>query len=200
MPAHNYGQISPQQQLHFLCKLIKKIKDEHNFAANDKQAILELSQQLEHYKQERVSEEKLEQIIAEIKTHIEVMETSKMHPKLIQTFKQYGLYRILYRNSLIKGIDDESGLASVLKAGFIGIALSALAVLLFTAAALLGAPMWLGFISNALFATAATYIAALIYGVVNDLFATKANLPYFLLGHQPQQNSVYAAMILLSKD
>jgi MFS family permease len=79
---------------------------------------------------------------------------------------------------------------SSLKNGYIGVAIAALITVLFATSALFGAPVWLTVIASALFASAVTYLSALVYGVFNDLFATKASLPYFLLGHQPQQQSL----------
>ncbi len=96
----------------------------------------------------------------------------------------------MYRNALVKGEDDESILGQLLKNGFIGVGIAALGIILFAAASLLGAPVWVTVIANAFFASSVTHLAALVYGVVNDLFATRSNLAYFLLGHQPQQASI----------
>jgi hypothetical protein len=63
-------------------------------------------------------------------------------------------------------------------------------VLLFALTTLLAAPVWFTVITSALFVSSTTYLSALVYGVVNDLFATRSNLPYFLLDHQPQQTSL----------
>ncbi|GGI86003.1 hypothetical protein GCM10007966_13270 [Legionella impletisoli] len=90
----------------------------------------------------------------------------------------------------MNGIDDTSGLKQSLKAGFVGLGISGFGVALFTLTSLIAAPVWITVLSTAIFAGSVTYLSALLYGVVNDLFATKSNLSYFLLGHQPQQHSM----------
>jgi hypothetical protein len=106
--------------------------------------------------------------------------------------KEKGLYRMLYRNAKFKGqyLDEDDILRKLLRNGFVGVGISALIVAGFVATMLLGGPFWLAAIASGLFVGASVYVSGLLYGVANDLFATHANLPYFLLGHQPQQTSM----------
>ncbi|WP_133135643.1 hypothetical protein [Legionella rowbothamii] len=105
-------------------------------------------------------------------------------------FKKNGVYRILYRNPRMLG-QQYDGLNPLLRAGFTGVGISAVIVAFFVATTLIGgAPFWLTAVSAGLFTGASTYLSGILYGVVNDLFATKANLPYFLLGHQDEQKSM----------
>ncbi|HFF3630602.1 hypothetical protein OQJ02_04525 [Legionella sp. PATHC032] len=78
----------------------------------------------------------------------------------------------------------------LLRYGFIGVGISAVMILLFIYTAFFTAPFWLTAITTGLFVGASAYLSGILYGVVNDIFATHANLPYFLLGHQPQQTSL----------
>ncbi|WP_058535564.1 hypothetical protein [Legionella saoudiensis] len=110
---------------------------------------------------------------------------------VLDHFKKNGVYRILYRNARMRGQDDQGELKELLNAGFIGVGVSAVLIAFFVATTLIGgAPFWLTAVSAGLFTGASAYLSGILYGVVNDLFATKANLPYFLLGHQRQQNSM----------
>jgi hypothetical protein len=88
---------------------------------------------------------------------------------------------MLYHAPLMKHEEDDSGLMEGLKAGFIGVGLSAIFVALFIAAPFLALPFWATVITTGLFVASVTYISTLIYGVVNDYYATRANLPYFYL-------------------
>lgn len=103
-----------------------------------------------------------------------------------------GFYRILYRNAKVKGeeLPENDILKIVLRNGLTGIAISGLIIILFLTLSLVGAPSFILTLATGLFAGATAYLGALLYGVVNDYFATNANLPYFLLGHQPQQASL----------
>jgi hypothetical protein len=108
-------------------------------------------------------------------------------------FKKNGVYRILYRNPRMLGqqLPQDDVLNQLLRVGFTGVGISAVIIAFFVATTLIGgAPFWLTAVSAGLFTGASTYLSGILYGVVNDLFATKANLPYFLLGHQNQQKSV----------
>ncbi len=85
---------------------------------------------------------------------------------------------------------DQTGLIDYY---FAGLRWLVLAMLVFTAFALvhlLGAPTTLVAVVNALFAGFFVYVTAITYGIVNDILATKTHLPYFLLGHQPDQHSL----------
>ncbi len=110
----------------------------------------------------------------------------------VNYLKKHGFYRILYRNPQIMGeeLKPNDILHKLLRNGFIGVAASALIILLFSTTVFFAAPFWLTAITTGLFIGASTYLSGILYGVINDLFATRANLPYFLLGHQPQQKSL----------
>lgn len=134
--------------------------------------------------------EKLKSAILEVKKTIAQLETHDQQSMLLKNFRDNGLYRILYRNSTLKGIDSTDILPNLLKDGSIGIGISAIVVALFAAISILTVPAWITVSTTALFSAAMTYLSAISYGVINDLFATRSNLPYFLLGHQPQQHSL----------
>ena len=110
----------------------------------------------------------------------------------VRYLKEHGFYRILYRNPQIKGFElpPNDALNKLLKTGIIGIVVSALITLLFAATAFVAVPFWLTAITTGLFIGASAYLSGILYGVVNDLFATQSNFPYFLLGHQPDQLSL----------
>lgn len=124
-------------------------------------------------------------LIAELEQQQEARRT-------VDFLKQKGLYRMLYRNPKFKGEDlkDDDILRVLLRNGFIGVGISLFFVAAFVAALMLSAPAFVTAIASGLFVGASVYIGGILYGVVNDLFATHANLPYFLLGHQPQQSSL----------
>ncbi|HAU1190771.1 TPA: hypothetical protein U6325_001272 [Legionella pneumophila] len=110
----------------------------------------------------------------------------------VNYLKQNGFYRILYRNPRLLGqeLPQDDILHKLLRYGFIGVGISAVMILLFISTAFFTAPFWLTAITTGLFVGASAYLSGILYGVVNDIFATHSNLPYFLLGHQPQQTSL----------
>lgn len=85
----------------------------------------------------------------------------------------------------------ERGMKGLLKLGYVGLAVATVLVLFFGAVAVLGGPFWLFAIAAGLFAGATVYVGALLYGVINDLFATKDTVSYFRVGHQQQQHSMF---------
>lgn len=131
------------------------------------------------------AKKRITQLIAELEDH------SHGQPTLSR-LDRAGLNKFLFRNAQLKGIElpEDDGLKILLKSGFIGVAISALFIALFIATSFMAAPAWLSVIATGLFTGSATYLSGIIYGVVNDIFATNMNLPYFLLGHQPQQKSL----------
>ncbi|MBL7479302.1 hypothetical protein [Legionella bononiensis] len=106
--------------------------------------------------------------------------------------RKNGLYRMMYRypKTLGQQLPDNNILNTLLRSGFIGVGVSAVLIAAFVTVMLIGAPLWVVAISSGLFVGSSVYLSGLLYGVVNDIFATHANLPYFLLGHQPQQKSL----------
>lgn len=129
------------------------------------------------------------QIVNKFIIHLEVKDQNRA---TLNYLKKQGLYRILYRNPQIMGkeLPKNNILHKLLRSGFVGVAISALIILLFATTTFFAAPFWLTAIATGLFVGASAYLSGILYGVVNDLFATHSNLPYFLLGHQPQQTSL----------
>lgn len=134
----------------------------------------------------------MKEVFDSVNNSISTLEDLDEAKPTIAFLKSKGLYRMLYRFPKYKGeeLGSDDVLHRVLRYGFGGIAISALVVGAFVASTLFGAPFWVTALSTGLFVGASAYLGGLMYGVVNDLFATHANLPYFLLGHQPQQKSV----------
>lgn len=164
---------------------------------------------LEDAKNKLVKDSEIYKLIAENQLKLEEKENLKEAIRIVNQFvialeakdqdgvtvnylKRQGFYRILYRNPQIMGeeLPPDDILHKLLRNGFIGVAASALIILLFAASVFFAAPFWLTAIATGLFVGASTYLSGILYGVVNDLFATRSNLPYFLLGHQPQQKSL----------
>ncbi|TAL63827.1 MAG: hypothetical protein EPN84_04490 [Legionella sp.] len=111
---------------------------------------------------------------------------------VLDSLRQKGLYRMLYRFPKYKGEDlpADDGLMQLLKASYWGVGISVLLIAAFVLSVVFAAPAWLIAITSGFFVGASVYLSGMLYGVVNDLFATQMNLPYFLLGHQPQQTSL----------
>lgn len=120
------------------------------------------------------------------------LESKDKDSSTVNYLKQHGFYRILYRHPKLLGqeLPQDDILHKLLRSGFIGVGISAVMILLFISTAFFTAPLWLTAITTGLFVGASTYLSGILYGVVNDIFATHANLPYFLLGHQSQQTSL----------
>ncbi|HAT1941225.1 hypothetical protein [Legionella pneumophila] len=120
------------------------------------------------------------------------LESKDKDSSTVNYLKQHGFYRILYRHPRLLGqeLPQDDILHKLLRYGFIGVGISAVMILLFISTAFFTAPFWLTAITTGLFVGASAYLSGILYGVVNDIFATHANLPYFLLGHQPQQTSL----------
>lgn len=176
---------------------------------NEKEQVRILYFILEDAKNKLVKDSEIYKFIAENQLKLEDKENLKEAIRVVNAFvidleakdhdgitvtylKKHGLYRILYRNPQIMGeeLPPDDILHKLLRNGFIGVAASALIILLFSATVFFAAPFWLTAIATGLFVGASTYLSGILYGVVNDIFATRANLPYFLLGHQPQQKSL----------
>ena len=185
-----FGAIGEEQQLYLLAKILKKSKEGVKITRSSVTLLAALEATLQAIAaSENVGKEKLSASINAIKRLIAKIESSNTDSALIKRFVKLGLYRMLYHNPTLKGIDD-TDLRTLVKSGFIGVGISAIVVILFTVVSLVGAPLWITVIATALFSSSVAYLSALLYGVVNDLIATRSNLAYFLLGHQPQQHSV----------
>lgn len=180
--------MSANKKLLFLNYLIEQSKTS-DVSVDELNAVKKLQISLLSAQRTIIDEQELKENILKIKAFIENVERKNPSSKLLANFKQNGLYKTLYHYPVIEGRDDTSMLADMLRSGFYGLGASALAIILF-ATLPVAAPGWLHVIATSLFAGAMTYVSAIVYGVVNDIFATRANLPYFLLGHQPQQHSM----------
>ncbi len=137
-------------------------------------------------------EKNLKNAIKTVNNFIIDLETKDQNSLTINYLKEHGLYRIIYRNPQLMGeelpLDDR--LHKLLREGFRAVIRSTLLTILFAATAFISLPFWLAPIVTGLFVGSSAYLSGILYGVVNDLFATHANLPYFLLGHQKQQTSL----------
>ena len=118
-----------------------------------------------------------------------LIESDNNNASIIKKLKKAGLYHILYSKGLYKHQQDKN-LLYYTKSGFIGVGISSLFVTLFAVTAFVTVPFWLHVIAIALFAAAVTYMSALLYGILNDIYAVRMNFSYFLLGHQGDQHSI----------
>lgn len=187
--AH-YGKVGANLQFRLLNESIKKAITGIKISAKERNALLELDRELRLIAAEVNEQEKLRLAIAAVKLFIVSQENENRNAALLNSFVKHGLYRMLYRNSSIKGEEGSEVLGRLLKNGFWGVGLSALILIMFATVSFVAAPVWITVIATTLFASSMTFLSAILYGVVNDLFATRANLPYFLLGHQPAQKSL----------
>lgn len=84
---------------------------------------------------------------------------------------------------------DEQG-RSILKWGIGSALIAALLVCSFPISLFFTLPMAATVIISALFTGGFVHLCGLAYGILNDMIATRANLPYFILGHQPGQRGL----------
>lgn len=152
----------------------------------------EIYQLIENFQLKLSNEINLNLAIQLVNKFIIELEAKDTDGSTVNYLKQHGFYRILYRNPRLSGqeLPQDDILHKLLRTGFIGVGISAVIILLFVSTAFFTAPFWLTAITSGLFVGASVYLSGILYGVVNDIFATHANLPYFLLGHQPQQTSL----------
>lgn len=189
-PATNAAKPTASEQSQFLLHLVKRACTESSLSTNEQIKIASLEKDcLNILASADADTIKLGAIRDSIRRFIPDLEINH-HQGLISHFQKNGLYRMFYHKARIKGERDKSGLETLLILGFVGVALSVPAVALFAAASTLGLPAWGMVMANGMFASAMVYLSAISYGIVNDLYATHANLAYFLFGHQPQQHSM----------
>ena len=185
--VHQYGkqELSKKDQIKILYFILEDAKDKLVKDSEIYKLIAENQLKLEE-------EECLKEAIRIVNKFVIALEAKDQDGATVNYLKNHGFYRILYRNPQIMGeeLPPDDILHELLRNGFVGVAVSALIVLLFAATVFFAAPFWLTAIVTGLFVGASTYLSGILYGVVNDLFATHSNLPYFLLGHQPQQKSL----------
>lgn len=183
----HYGKqpFSAKEQIHILSFILEDAKNKLVKGSEIYNLIAEWQLKLK-------DEDNLKKAIKSVNELMVLLEAKEQGKVTINYLKKQGLYRILYRNPQIKGqeLPPDDILHKLLRNGFLGVVVSAFIILLFAATAFFAAPAWLTVITTGLFIGASTYLSGMLYGLVNDLFATQANLPYFLLGHQPQQKSL----------
>jgi hypothetical protein len=71
---NTYGQISPQQQLHFLKKLFNKIKTENQLAGPELIDLTQIEDELNQYNQATFEKQHLEELIITVKSIIAKIE------------------------------------------------------------------------------------------------------------------------------
>lgn len=150
-----------------------------------------------------------DQISRVTKQFIETIEDQQLCPALLQAYRERHINQILYHHGVIghyqtgersytgrtiydKYTHPPKG-ATIIKFAMVSLVFTSLSVAFFATAALLGLSGGWIIAATALFGAAVAYMGGLLYGIVNDIFAVKANLPYFLLGHQASQYSYFSS-------
>lgn len=145
-----------------------------------------------------------DQISRLTKTLIEAIEDDNLSLELMEAYRNHGIYQMLYHNGVIghytkyhrydkynkKHSPPLLG-PTIMKFAMVGLGFATLFIGFFATIALLGLSGGWMVAATALLGSAIAYLAGLLYGITNDIFATKANLPYFLLGHQSTQHSFF---------
>lgn len=187
LSRYGNANFSESEQVAIVLQVLKN--EEKNFPMScEKELLKKAISDVENYKNDNkrhYAKSKITQLIAELEKSSEGRAT-------IKRLEVAGLKKMLFHNSQIKGIElsNDDVLKRLLRYGFIGIGISTLFIALFALTAYIAMPVWLSVIITGLFTGGVTYLSGIMYGVVNDLYATQMNLPYFLLGHQPQQVSL----------
>lgn len=143
-----------------------------------------------------------DQISRLTKTFVETIEDEMLSPALVDAYRQHSIYQILYHHGVLAydtRFDEDRNKSKqppppgpiLIKFAIFGLGLATLSVAFFATVALLGLSGGWVIAATALFGSAIAYMAGLLYGIINDIFATKANLPYFLLGHQREQGCMF---------
>lgn len=131
------------------------------------------------------------------KTFLEDTESKGISAALRQSLQEKALHSILYHNARTTfDITYTKRGQRILQNTRIKLALSAIYAIFFAIVSFLG-PISLLPLATALFAATMAYISGLLYGILNDIFATRSNLAYFILGHQPGQRSFMRSNDLL---
>ena len=183
--TQNSIQFNPMEQKLIILRMLEDAKSS---ATSEIQILIAATQH-------KLQEDKITTMreIVKLTNHLvaQIENQDKAAPTL-DFLRKNGLYRMLYRypKTLGQQLPDDNILNTLLRSGFIGVGVSTVLIAAFVTVMLIGAPLWLVAISSGLFVGSSVYLSGLLYGVVNDIFATHANLPYFLLGHQPQQKSI----------
>ena len=149
-----------------------------------------------------------DQISRLTKTFIETIEDENLSPSLLEAYRKHHINEILYHNGVIghyatgwqmdgRTLYDKKNYPplgpTIMQFAMVGLGFATLSVAFFATVALLGLSGGWVIAATALFGSAIAYMGGLLYGILNDIFATKANLPYFLLGHQATQQSFFSS-------
>jgi len=146
-----------------------------------------------------------DQISRLTKTFIETIEDENLSPALAEAYRKHGIYQMLYHNGVMGhyttlgpfGMYDKELYPplgpTIMQFAMVGLGFATLSIAFFATVALLGLSGGWVIAATALFGSAIAYMGGLLYGILNDIFATKANLPYFLLGHQATQHSFFSS-------
>lgn len=144
-----------------------------------------------------------DQISRLTKTFIETIEDENPSSALVEAYRKHGIYQMLYHNGVMGHYTTLSGKYDkeqnpplgpiIMQSAMVGLGFATLSVAFFATVALLGLSGGWVIAATALFGSAIAYMGGLLYGILNDIFATKANLPYFLLGHQETQQSFFSS-------
>lgn len=81
-------------------------------------------------------------------------------------------------------------LNSQIRYGLFGIPLSVLGVVGYGVVTVVGEPLIVTLIANACFTAGLIYLTGLAYGIIHNVIGSRANLPFYLLGHEPYQLSL----------
>ena len=137
------------------------------------------------------------------KTLVETIEDESLSPALVEAYRKHNIYQMLYHNGVIGRYTSSDSWGeyqikryppvgpTIMKVAMVGLGFATLSVAFFATVAVLGLNGGWIIAATALLGSAIAYMAGLLYGIINDIFATKANLPYFLLGHQVTQHSFF---------
>ena len=186
--AKNYGKsdFTTREQVSILLQILHNELDNHTHSKEIESFIKNALTQI------KKEHENLYHAKRSIMLLMASLETSTEGEHVISRLKSVGLKKFVFHQSQLKGeeLPQNDILKVLLRNGFIGVGVSSLFIALFVATSFVAMPAWLTVVASGLFTGSAVYLSGLLYGVINDIFATKMNLPYFLLGHQPQQRSL----------
>lgn len=117
------------------------------------------------------------------------IEESKKGEDLLNLHQRYGVYHYVYDTNYAHGYQNKF-LYGLYQKSKHGLLIPVLSVGLYLSLALMGIGGGWMVLATGLLMGSFAYVSAIFYGVLNDLLATKSNLPYFLLGHNPGQKSI----------
>lgn len=107
--------------------------------------------------------------------------------ELLKHYKSRGIYKMLYHEPVVTAVHYKRPMSWIIY--IMGVVAAAIAF--FAIVSFLGLSGGWVIAATSLFAGSIAYISGLLYGICNDMFAARSNLPYFLLGHQPNQYTFF---------